>query len=558
MKRKRALLFFIIATLLITMTFSACRKDSTDTQTPDTSGKTPESSGTSKPASVGPVVISYYRPGVSGSVLTDWIDAVWVQELEKRLNIDIDFQGPATGDDYTSAAQIMLASGTLTDLFYFNFNQYDGGLAAAIEDGVAINIGEKYRDKVPNWFKILESDERIRRAVTLEDGTSALFCHVEEDLKRGAYWGSGIRQDWLDKLNLQKPTSIDELYSVLVAFKDQDPNGNGQKDEIPLCDYFIPGPNFMFAIMDIVSAFGMLYQEPQLDPYTGKVTYWILVNDGENFKKLVTTLNKWYMEGLLDPEFMSQDGTALDAKVANDLVGVTHIWPSNFNNYNRMLREKNPKATYVGLPALKGEDGIPYGPNSAMVRPAASTEGTVITTQAEKDGTIEKCLELINFMYSEEGTDIINWGVRGVSYDIDANGKKYWLPAVANDPEYTINDMVNKYALPTFGAWPKIMSYEAWASIELNTPESEEAHRLWAEADTRLLLPNLTLGASESSDYARIMNDVNTAIAENFIKFIIGTRPLDEVSDLVKQCKDMGLEKAMSYYQSAYDRYMSK
>jgi putative aldouronate transport system substrate-binding protein len=114
------------------------------------------------------------------------------------------------------------------------------------------------------------------------------------------------------------------------------------------------------------------------------------------------------------------------------------------------------------------------------------------------------------------------------------------------------------YALPTFGAWPKIMSYEAWASIELNTPESEEAHKLWAEADTRLLLPNLTLGASESSDYARIMNDVNTAIAENFVKFIIGTRPISEVPDLVKQCKDMGIEKAMSYYQSAYDRYMSK
>ena len=552
MRKNRILLLFVAMMLFIGSMMSGCQKDAagpSDSNAPDdtTDGEQSE-----------PTVITYYRPGVSRNVITDWNDAIWVQELEKQLNIKIDFQGPDTTDDYTAAASIMLASGTLTDLFYFNFLQYDGGLAAAIEDEVAVNISEKYKDKVPNWFSILDENEGVRRAVTLEDGTSALFCHVDLDLARGAYWGMGIRQDWLDKLNLKTPTTMDELYDVLVAFRDQDPNGNGLQDEIPLSDYFLTGANYMFTTMDLVSAFGILYQEPQLDPYTGNVNYWINVDDGKNFEECVTTLHQWYNEKLIDQEFSTQDGTAMEAKITSDLVGVTHVWPSNFNNYNTLLRQTVPDATFEGLPAMKGKDGKAYSPNSALVRPAAAIEGTVITPQAEEDGTIDACLKLIDFMYSEEGSDIINWGVEGVSYTVDDDGTKHWSDAVANDPEYTINDMVHLYATPTVGAFPKIMSYDAWASIELNTEQSVQAHKLWAAADTSLLLPGLTLGSEESSEYATIMNDVNTAILENFVKFIIGTRPLSEVPDLVQQCKDLGIEDAMSYYQSAYDRYMAK
>ena len=428
-------------------------------------------------------------------VVSKWSDTLWVKTLEEKMNVKIDFQGPASSDDYNSAATIMLASGTLTDLFYYNFSNYDGGLSSAIDDGVVVNISanEKYKAAMPTWFGLLASNEAIRRSVTLDDGTSALFCHVDENLKRGAYWGLGIREDWLKKLNLKSPTSITELQDVLVAFKNNDPNGNGKKDEIPITDWNCAGGTYFFTLSNIISAYGLLYQECQLDPTTGKVNYWVNVNDGKNFQELVTLLNKWYKDGLLDSEWAAQDGTAQDAKVTSDRVGVLHTWPSNFNIYNTALRKTNPDATFGGLPAIKGPDGKPYSPNSAMVRPAASTEGTVITPQAEKDGTMDACLALIDYMYTDEGSDIINWGKEGVSYNIGADGKKTWSDEVAKNPDFLINDMVNKFAIPTFGSWPKKMSYDAWASIELNTKESTGAHKLWGEADTSLCLPNLTL-----------------------------------------------------------------
>ena len=569
MKKTHALSLLLIMALIVSV-IGGCGSTQTPAE-PSTSATVAASSSASAsteassdnaPVTQGPpTTITYYRQGMNNTkVVSKWSETLWIQTLEEKMNVKIDFQGPPSSDDYNAAATIMLASGTLTDLFYYNFSNYDGGLASAIEDGVVVNISanEQYKAALPTWFGMLDSNDAIRRSVTLDDGTSALFCHVDENLKRGAYWGMGIREDWLKKLNLKSPTNITELQDVLIAFRDKDPNGNGKKDEIPITDWNCAGGTYFFTLSNIISAYGMLYQECQLDPYTGKVNYWVNVNDGKNFQDLVSLLNNWYKEGLLDPEWAAQDGTAQDAKVTSDRVGVLHVWPSNFNIYNTALRKVNPEAGFGGLPAMSGPDGKPYGPNSAMVRPAASTEGTVITPQAEKDGTIGACLALIDFMYTDEGSDIINWGKEGVSYTIGADGKKAWTDEVAKDPEFLINDKVNKYGIPTFGSWPKKMSYDAWASIELNTPESTAAHKLWSEADTSLCLPNLTLSASEAQDYAKIMNDVKTAIVENFTKFVIGTRPVSEVPDLVKQCKDMGLEKALALYQTAYDRYMAK
>lgn len=65
------------------------------------------------------------------------------------------------------------------------------------------------------------------------------------------YW---INKTWLDNLGLEAPTTVDELYDVLVAFRDNDPNGNGQKDEIPYCVVGKDYPHRMF--YDLLGSWG--------------------------------------------------------------------------------------------------------------------------------------------------------------------------------------------------------------------------------------------------------------------------------------------------------------
>lgn len=508
-----------------------------------------------------PVSITWYREALNGNAISGWENTAWIQEIERRTNVDITFLGPNSGDDYTQAVTIMLASGNYPDLVYMNWNNYNGGLSAAIEDGVVVDISasEEYKALMPTWFGMLEENEMLRRAVTLDDGTSALFCHVENDLKRGAYGGYAIRKDWLDRLGLEIPTTVDELYDVLVAFRDEDANGNGDPDdEIPLTDY-----SAKEMLGALAAAWGLrvntMYPNPE-EP--DALTYWTEYNDGETFKDFVATMRQWYEEGLIDIEFASQDDTARVAKITSDQAGVFYCYTANFSQWEEAIAAANPEAaelvTIYGMVPVVGPAGKTYTTNDAHVRYAASNEGTCVTSAAEENGTIEAILKMIDFMYTEEGSEIINWGIEGESYTIDADGNHVWTDAVANDPEFSLYDKAFVYALPTSGAWPKLMDYEAWASIELSCDSALTGHNNYWAADAGLLVPPLMMNYEEAEEYNQIMTDANTAINEAWVSVILGTKPLEELDAPLALLDDMGVNRAIEIYQGVYDRYNAK
>ncbi len=517
-----------------------------------------------------PVEITYFRQELGRNSVAYYSETAWFQELEKRLNVKITIVGPSSSEDYNTAVNIMLVSGDYPDMLFFDWNNYSGGAEAGMEDGIILPIStnEDYKAKVSNWFDIIASNDNIRRAVTLDDGSINQFCHYETNIARSAYWGYAIRKDWLDRLGLEVPTTMDELYTVLTAFKVEDANGNGDPDdEIPLtcCNWWTT----VHPLMDsLTAAYGLKVNTMYRDPQSGKITYWTEYNDGANFKEYVTTMRKWYSEGLIDPEYVSQKYEASSAKITGDKAGVFFCFPDSVSNYKSALKTTLTDAGYAdpdavmiyGMIPLEGTDGVPYDYDSdnAMVSYAGANQSTVITTAALENGTVDKCLEIINYLYSEEGSDLINWGIEGVSYTVDADGTKHWTDLVTKDPDYSLSDAVFKYALPTLGAWPKAMSYEAWGSMNLIDSDAVILHQNYAKGDTSLLIPSFSLTADESETYNRVITDVNTAVSEVYLGVITGTRPLEDLDTLLAQVDEMGIADAIAAYQSAYDRYLAK
>ena len=517
-----------------------------------------------------PVEITYFRQELGRNSVAYYSETAWFQELQKRLNVKINIVGPPSSEDYNTAVNIMLVSGDYPDLLFFDWNNYSGGAMAGVEDGIILPISpnEEYKEKVSNWFDIIASNDNIRRAVTLDDGTIDQFCHYETNIARSAYWGYAIRKDWLDRLGLEVPSTMDELYTVLTAFKEQDANGNGDpSDEVPLtsCNWWTTAHPLMDSL---TAAFGLKVNTMYRNPQTGKITYWTEYNDGANFKDYVTTMRKWYSEGLIDPEYVSQKYEACSAKITGDKAGMFFCFPDSVINYKNALKLTLADAGYAdpdavmiyGLVPLAGADGVHYDYDSdnAMVSYAGANQSTVITTAALEHGTVDKCLEIINYLYSPEGSDLINWGVEGLSYTVNADGTKQWTDLVTKDPNYSMSDAVFKYALPTLGAWPKAMSYEAWGSLNLIDPDAVVLHNNYAKGDPSLLIPSFSLTADEAETYNRIITDVNTAVSEVYLAVITGTRPLEDIDKLLAQVKNMGIEEAIGCYQSAYDRYLSK
>lgn len=507
-----------------------------------------------------PVEFTYYRSGLNRNAITYYNDTLWVKELESRMNVKVNIIGPATGDDYNTAVNILLASDNYPEMVYMNWNNYNGGLRAAIDDGIVVDISanEEYKSLMPTWFGMLDADPQLYRCVTLDDGTSAMFCHTEPDLRRAAYGGYAIRKDWLDNLGLEIPDTIDDLYAVLTAFKTEDANGNSDADdEIPLTDDSDKG-----LMQSLIAAWGLRYNKMYPDPETGKITYWTEYKDGEPFLDCLATLAKWYQEGLIDSEFASQDSTAKEAKITSDQAGMYFAYTANYLTWEDALVKYKPeldgKVCIYGLVPLAGADGKHYGANDAHVRPAAATEGTCVTNKAVENGNIEAILKLIDFMYTDEGSEIINWGVEGVSYTKDAEGNHQWTDLVTKDPEFSFGDAVFKYALPTWGSWPKKMSYEAWYQIEVNCDDSATATANYWAADTSLLIPELMMNQDEAETFNQIKTDADTAAAEIFTGVILGTKTIDDAREAIQTIQSMGIDNAISVYQNVYDRFNAK
>ncbi len=517
-----------------------------------------------------PVVITYYREELNRNSVATYAETAWIQALEERLNIKLVIQGPASSDDYNTAVNAMLTSKKYPDLLFYDWNtQYNGGIMAGVEDGVIVPISEipEYKEKVPNWFKVLDEHPEVRRGVVNDDGSIVTFCHWEPNMARNAYWGYAIRKDWLDRLGLEIPKTIDDLYEVMKAFRDNDANGNGDAtDEIPFscCNWWgtaHPGMDSLAAAFSL--KVNTIYRDPQND----KMTYWTEYNEGKNFKDYVTTLAKWYSEKLIDEDAITQKYDAWAAKVTGDKVGVFFCFPDNVASWEDSIRQTLADQGYgngddvciYGMVPLTGVDGVPYNydNDNALVGYVGSGQPTVITTAAVENGHIDKCLELLNYLYSEEGSELINWGVEGVSYTKTEDGTHVWTDKVTNDPDYPMSDAVFKYALPTLGGWPKAMSYEAWGAMNLVVPDQITTHKNYAAGSSELDKPGFSLTIDEQ-DATTPLTEINTAVSEVYLSVIIGNKTVEDLDALLAQVKNMGIERVVNAYQSGYERFMSR
>ena len=190
---------------------------------------------------------------------------------------------------------------------------------------------------------MLEEHPEWKKEITTDDGSIYVFPFLRTDDKLKVFLGPTIRQDWLDKLGLSMPTTVDEWYNVLKAFKEQDPNGNGKADEIPL--YLTKGD--VDTTTAFLGAWGInagFYQEE------GQVKYG---PTDPRFKEFLTLMNQWYKEGLLDQDFATTDEKMLEAKITGGQIGSAILYTgSGIGKYGTLMKDKDPNFRLVAAPTL--------------------------------------------------------------------------------------------------------------------------------------------------------------------------------------------------------------
>lgn len=461
-----------------------------------------------------------------------------IQELEKKTGIQIDFiDVPGGSSEQDQQLKLMLASGDYPDIIEWKPQSYPGGAAKLLKDGVIVKLNDLIDKNAPNLKKVFDANPDVKKEAQLDDSTIAAFPCINPlksptDLRNQASTGFVMRKDWLDKVGLNVPVSLNDWYTTLKTFKDKDPNGDGTVNEIPFDGTGV----YMFELPFGIR--GTFYRNPKTD----KVAYGPIE---PIFKDFLTEMNKWYKEGLFGGQVFTNDTKVVDSEINGDLCGSFKGLDNAWSKYLPNIQKKNPNAYLVSVPWPTGVAGKPYTERTELVT-HINQELTFLTSKCKYP---EEATKLIDFMYSDEGLNYTCWGVEGKSFTVE-NGQKKFIP------ELIANNELGKYiSLGT--SWPKYNGGDAYAS--LLSKDQISARDTWGKADTGLLLPaGLNFTDEESTRLNEINSDIGNYGTDMFNKFISGQEPLTNFDTYVETIKKMGIDEAMKIYQTAYDRYKAK
>lgn len=494
-----------------------------------------------------PIVITWYQEldGKATASMQSMDESPTWQYIQEKFNIDIEFIHPASGQA-KEQFNLMLASRELPDIIYYGWTGVTGGPAQLVEDGLLLDLTDLLEEKCPNYWKVLQDYPEIAKQVSLNDGTYYCFGKLFPDPRSMSYEGPVIRQDWLDKLNLECPTTIAEWEVVLEAFKTQDPNGNGEADEIPIVSIGLDHIRRIFAPAYQVRS-GL-----HVSLETGKITFGQIE---PGYREYLEKMAEWYAKGYIDAEFIATDGTARQNKMVQNLGGVCFGSCSGvISTILNIMQPTQPEYDLAGAYPVKSENGIAYASADSLKR-AFIGQGLAVSANTKH---LDKVLELLDFCFSEEGYELLNWGILGESYEIDENGNRDYTDLIYNNPDgLTVAQAAVRYCYP-HSNMAVLNDYNARKLIEYGMPQQLEASSRWADCDYSMLTPLLLPTAEDSSRQAELLNEINTYCQEMETQLIMGRVSFDEYDKFVENLYKMGIEEVIEIQQRTYDAYLNK
>ncbi len=158
-------------------------------------------------------------------------DMLVFQEYEDMTNVKINWDD-VPQDGFAERKNLQFATSELPDVFY----RADISRLEAVRygtSGILLPLEGLIEEYAPNLQSLFEEYPEVEASLTAPDGHIYTIPSIMElDASRTEkFW---LNKTWLDHLGLRVPTNPDELVEVLTAFRDDDPNGNGQQDEIPM------------------------------------------------------------------------------------------------------------------------------------------------------------------------------------------------------------------------------------------------------------------------------------------------------------------------------------
>ena len=506
------------------------------------------------------------------SILLPWVrpdthpDNNWgLNTYSEMTGVDIIWQ-VVPADGWQEKRSVTIASGNLPDYIAATSN-FGGAQFTDTEilqygtQGLFVDIMELLPENSIYLKQILNDNPEWKRQILTRDGK--LYAAPDFNVCYHCMYSqrAWINTDWLSSLGLDMPVTTDEFKQTLVAFKEQDANGNGDpNDEIPMSSA-IDGWNtqlYGFFMNPFIYSNGQ--DLINVDPSTDKVYY---APTKDEFREGLRYLNDLYVSGLLDPAAFTQNVDTMKQKNEAGDATIVGVNPDGalpaILGYAVSQRFKE----YSVLPPLEGPTGLRQTPYFTS---GAGTGLGAITSSAKDPALI---LRWLDWMYSLEGTIMGDIGQENVN----------WRPGIAENGEIDFRGNPAKYFtivnpdvydFTWTGRFPSNRSKEYresmsvagnsldWRAsesgdLELQLFQCAEIYEQYA-VDKAEILPKLAIDPDMVTDYTLKKTGINDYFKESFARFVVGDLSLDNDWDSFQQMlSQLGLEDYLAITQEAYD-----
>jgi multiple sugar transport system substrate-binding protein/putative aldouronate transport system substrate-binding protein len=471
-------------------------------------------------------------------------DMQWAKDLATETGCTIDWQ---TVDDTAWGQQKnpALAAGDIPDVLIRAISNSDAAQFPGLFEDLSDHL-----DQLPNVQQFFDEKPDAQKLVQNLDGE----MYVLPSSRGQGYAGTGqhmmINKQWLDELGLGIPTTWDELTDVLEAFKTQDPNGNGEADEIPMNIRAIDTSGFgWYSPMLLLNSTGIVTQYNK-----GPSAQGIYVRDGEvgnylvtdEYREVVSYLSELMDAGLVPADALTKDSSAYYAEQTGNgttaLTGVAFGWS--------LADFAGTADQYVAMEA-------PAAPGVAadVVWDGSNNEYETGKLSVAADAAGSECVwNLVDALYSEKYSVQQYTGSIGEFVTDDGDGAYTVQPAYRD----AVNDNQDPALADRLAGWiPDSVTIEG----NFNVDDLREVDDVYAEQYTHYdhvldMMPDYVRLSAEDDT---IVSNNNTAVLNYAMQQTsqwIMDGGIDEGWDAyVEQVHGLGLDQNVEIWQAAYDEY---
>lgn len=471
-------------------------------------------------------------------------DKVIYQRIQEQTNVDVDWTCYVK-DQFVDKRNLVLAKGSGLPDIILNAEMGTLDLLKYGKQGSIVPVEELIEKYMPNLTKILDENPSYRKLITAPDGHIYSFPWIEQlGTGKEAIQAIGdmpfINKEWLDKLNLEIPTTIEEFENVLIEFKENIPNA------IPMT-FIINGGNEDLGF--ILGAFGFGDNPDHIMVDENNKVIYSLTDEG--YKEGIIWLHSLQKKGLIDPEAFTQDWSTLVAKGKEDRYGVYFGWDN--------LGIPGTTNSYIPLPALIGPNGEKNVPRQSGTADGGFQVGKAVITSSCKNQ--ELAAKWIDMMYAPLQSIQNNWGTYGEEgkdniFELKEDGTLLHTPL----DSLSISNWEARCAQMVSGPLAILNNYYGiYTTCPPDALERMDFVKSYVpDMKYDMVYPNVFMSQEDSELLAQYETDIKQYAEQKKAEWILNGGIEKEWDSYLTKLEKLGLQKYIAIKQKYLDAYLSE